>query len=347
MPDSPDIGRRDSRLRAAKPGTAVSFEGRTPSPVPVTVKSTICRVAFGGSANGVPREDPPVLRVALEPLAGDDDEVLLAATGAAAMKDDVWLFPGRDLSAGFGLARPDLDLDAATTELYRRLFAATEGLQLYRLWNYVPHINASEGGLENYRRFCQARSLAFAERFGEHFERLLPSSSAVGATAGPLAVAFVAGPTSARHFENPAQVPAFTYPIEHGPRPPSFSRATVAATAGAIQVFISGTAAIRGHATVAPGELAAQLECTLDNLRLIGRAAGVGASLGTSGSWQRRFKVYLRRPDDLPKVVARLKSGFLSPQDHVAYLCADICRAELMVEIEATLVLRNSRARDV
>ncbi len=312
-----------------------------PSSVPASMKPPVCRVVFGGTANGIVPDDPPALQAALEPLAGADHEALLAATGAAAVKDGVWLFPGRDLSAGFGLARNDLGLDAATTDLYRRLFAATEGLQLYRLWNYLPHINVSEDGLENYRRFCQARSLAFEERFGRQFEQLLPSSTAVGAAGGPLAVAFVAGPAPARHFENPAQVPAFSYPTEHGPRPPSFSRATVAATAGAIHVFISGTAAIRGHATVAPGELAAQLECTLDNLRLIAAAAGVGASLGAERSWQRAFKVYLRDPGDLRKVIARLEARWLHPRDHVTYLRADICRAELMVEIEASLVRRN------
>lgn len=313
-----------------------------PSSVSATLKSSACRVAFGGSAACASCEDPPALRVALERLAGDDHETLLAAAGAATMRDDVWLFPGRDLSGGFGLARPDLNLEAATTDLYRRLFAATEGLHLYRLWNYVSHINACEDGLENYRRFCRARSLAFEARFGKHFQQLLPSSSAVGASAGPLAVAFVAGPTPARHFENPSQIPAFNYPPEHGSRPPSFSRATRADTSAATHVFISGTAAIRGHTTVAPGELDAQLECTLDNLRLIGEAAGVGATLGAGGSWQRRFKVYVRRREDNPRVVARLERGFLGANDQTVFLRADICRAELVVEIEAALVRRNS-----
>ena len=313
-----------------------------PSPVPAPLKSFACRVAFGGSAAGATGEDPPVLRVAVARLAGDDRETLLEAAGAATTRNDVWFFPGRELCGGFGLARPDLDLEAATTDLYRRLFAATEGLHLYRLWNYVPHINACEDGLENYRRFCRARSLAFEARFGRHFQPLLPSSSAVGASARPLAVAFVAGPTPARHFENPAQVPAFDYPSDHGPRPPSFSRATRADTGATTHVFISGTAAIRGHATVAPGEWAPQLECTLDNLRLIGEAAGAGASLGAGESWQRSFKVYLRHPDDLRPVVSRLESGLLRPHDHVVYLHADICRDELVVEIEASLVHRNS-----
>ncbi|MFA5056682.1 MAG: hypothetical protein WC485_01095 [Opitutaceae bacterium] len=280
--------------------------------------------------------------MALERLAGDDHETLVATAGAATMKDDVWLSPGCDLSGGFGLARPALDLEAATTDLYRRLFAATEGLQLYRLWNYLPHINACEDGLENYRRFCRARSLAFEARFGKHFQQSLPSSSAVGTSAGPLTVAFVAGSTPARHFENPAQLPAFNYPPEHGPRPPSFSRATRADTSAATHVFISGTAAIRGHATVAPGDLEAQVTCTFENLRSIGKTCGLDAALGGNGEWQRTFKVYLRHRDDLPRVVKRMEADLLRPGDQVLYLRADICRSELMVEIEARLASAES-----
>ncbi len=312
------------------------------SSVSAHLKSSACRVAFGGSTACTSGEDPPALRVALERLAGDDQETLLAEAGAATMRDGVWLFRGPDLCGGFGLARPDLDLEAATEDLYRRLFAATDGLHLHRIWNYVPHINRLETRLENYRLFCRARSLAFETRLGKDFKALLPASSAVGAAAGPLAVAFVAGSTPGRHFENPAQVPAFDYPAEHGPRPPSFSRATRADTGTATHVFISGTAAIRGHATVAPGELEPQLECTLDNLRLISAAAGAGPALGADGAWERRFKVYLRHPDDLRRVVSRLESGLLRPPDHVVYLHADVCRAELVVEIEASLVHRSS-----
>ena len=297
---------------------------------------------FGGLVATIETaEGPPALRVALQHLAGADHESLLAGTGKVTEQDGVHLFHGADLTAGFALARAGLDLEAATEDLYRRLFAATDGLHLHRIWNYVPHINRLETTLENYRRFCRARSLAFETRLGRDFKSLLPASSAVGASAGPLAVAFVAGSTPGRHFENPRQVPAFDYPPEHGPRPPSFSRATVAGAGGFAHVFISGTAAIRGHATVAPGVLEPQLECTLDNLRLIGAVAGVGPALGSDGSWERRFKVYLRQPDDLDRVVSRLESELLRPHDHVVYLHADVCRAELVVEIEATLSRRQ------
>jgi hypothetical protein len=300
-------------------------------------------VLFDGVAATIASiEGRPALHVAVEVLAGGNHEPLLDAAEAVTTQDDVYLFQGRHLTGGFALARTGLDLEAATEDLYRRLFAATDGLHLHRIWNYVPHINRLETTLENYRLFCRARSLAFETRLGKNFKALLPASSAVGASAGPLAVAFVAGTTPGWHFENPRQVPAFDYPSEHGPRPPSFSRATVADTGELTHVFISGTAAIRGHATVAPGELEPQLECTLDNLRLIGAAAGAGPTLGADGAWERRFKVYLRHPDDLRRVISRLESGLLLPHDHVVYLHADICRAELVVEIEATLSRRQS-----
>jgi chorismate lyase / 3-hydroxybenzoate synthase len=312
------------RADASTPGEALSDAGA-------------CEVLFGAPAASIdPGRDPPALRLALECLGGDDREPL-PARGHSTTSNDLHVVREGELAAGFGLARPGVDLEAATEDLYRRLFAATEGLHLHRIWNYVPQINAHDGGLENYRHFCRARAAAFETRFGREFNAVLPASSAVGASRGPLALAFVAGTTAGRHFENPLQVPAFLYPPEHGPRPPSFSRATAAQTATATHVFISGTAAIRGHATVAPGDLEAQIDCTLANLAAIGETAGAGPALGAGESWQRRFKVYLRHPGDLATVVTRLESGLLHPGDRVAYLHAEICRAELVLEIEATL----------
>lgn len=278
----------------------------------------------------------PVLRLAVKCLAGGSDEALSTGT-ALVERHGVWLGSGSELVAGFAVAREGLDPETATDDLYQRLFAATAGRNLYRVWNYLPHINETTDGLENYRRFCRARSLAFERRFGPDFEQRLPAGSAVGSTAGPLAVAFVAGPTAARFFENPEQVPAFAYPPEHSPRPPSFSRAARVEADGAEQVYISGTAAIRGHQTVAPGDLDAQLTCTLENLRLIAAATGVGLGAQAGGGWSRRFKIYLRHAHDLSRTADRLERELLMPGDQVSYLRADICRRELVVEIEASL----------
>jgi hypothetical protein len=281
--------------------------------------------------HGVPR-----LCVALPVLAGKDEERLLPEPAEPFQRQMYTLFQGGSWLAGFAIAAAGIDLEAAAGQLYQGLFAVTAGLHLYRIWNYVPQINAVTDGLENYRRFCRGRSLAFERQFGRDFQRRLPAGSAVGSNLGPLAVAFVAGQAEPGHFENPRQVPAFEYPPAYGPRPPSFSRATVVATEQGRQIFISGTAAIRGHATVAADDLEAQLGCTCENLLLIGKAAGAGPDFGASG-WRRAFKVYIRHPEDLARVRTRLEREFLRPDDVVSYLQADICRSDLLVEIEAAL----------
>jgi hypothetical protein len=229
-------------------------------------------------------------------------------------------------------------LSGQTQAIYRRVLAAARGHHLYRIWNYVPRINALAGGLENYRAFCQGRSLAFEAGAGAGFPQVLPSASGVGSDDGCLSLVFVAGSVPPRHFENPEQIPAYRYPQEHGPRSPSFSRATVAVLPDRTLTFISGTAAIKGHQTVAPGTLEAQLDCTVDNLRLISSAAGLGDDLGAGRVSHRHFKVYLRHAADFAVTRTRLEHSLLRSTDRVIYLQADICRAALNVEIEATLV---------
>jgi hypothetical protein len=301
---------------------------------PAARTRTNVRVWFGRPSNhleGAAAEAE--LGVALPVLAGAPDEALLTGAETAESGGGWTFFRTKSRLAGCAVAPPDLDVERAAAGLYRQLFAAARGRHLYRVWNYVPRINAVEDGLENYRRFCRGRSLAFEQHFGPDFKKLLPAASAVGSAAGPLALAFVAGDAPPHHFENPRQVPAFEYPPQYGPRPPSFARATAIADDQSRRVYLSGTSSIQGHATVAPGDLAGQLACTLENLRLIATTAGVEDAAG----WRRAFKVYLRRAADQPAAAARLAREFLQPDDTVQYLQADICRAELLVEIEGVL----------
>jgi chorismate lyase/3-hydroxybenzoate synthase len=308
---------------------------------PTLLARSECRVVFGDTTPGEGRAaGQPALRVAMPVLAGSGVETVLGDAAEPVVRDGCTLFDRGELLAGFSVEAPGLGPESSARELYGRLFSVTEGLHIYRIWNYVPQINAVTDGMENYQRFCRGRSLAFEERFGGEFERALPSASAVGMAKGPLAVAFLAGRELPRHFENPRQTPAFKYPPRYGPRPPSFSRATVVAVGAERHVFISGTAAIRGHASVADSDLDGQLACTLENLDLIGQSAGVGPGLGGSAGWRRSIKVFLRRPADLGFAQSRLGRDLLRPGDSVSFVRADICRSDLLVEIEATLVSR-------
>lgn len=272
-------------------------------------------------------------------LDGRPVESFFGGTTAAGRAGRFDLARAGDWLLGAATLAPTDDLEVAVRRLYAELFAAAAGSHLARIWNYVPAINRPErSGLERYRAFSRGRSLAFEAQFGPAFRAAIPAASAVGTEATELTVVFAATTRAPRHMENPLQLPAYDYPPEHGPRPPSFARATVVpAGPGRADVFVSGTAAIRGHATVAPGETPPQLACTLENLRGISAACGIGPDLARGRAGARHFKVYLRHAAELPAVKAVLERELLVPADHVSYLRSDICRRELNVEIEATL----------
>jgi chorismate lyase/3-hydroxybenzoate synthase len=280
------------------------------------------------------------LRLPLARLGGLAAECLFGAARPMGEREGFRVFAAGDLLVGWSVQPVGTDLAASGQDLYGRLLAAAQGWHLCRIWNYVPQINGLRAGLENYRAFNAGRAGAFQAAFGADYAGVLPAASAVGCRGEAIATVFAATRGPARHCENPDQIPAYRYPSEHGPCPPSFARATVATWSGKPLVFISGTAAIKGHATVAPGSLEAQTACTLDNLRLISRAAGLGDDLGATGAFGRHFKIYLRRAADLLAAQARLAGVLLGPNDRVIWLEADLCRAELDIEIEATLVGR-------
>jgi len=289
------------------------------------------KIALGPDASGVFDAGPSV-------LAGDAVEKIFARGRPVGRQGALGLFQADAWLLGAATVPLTAGLEAAAHQLYGDILAATRGQHLARIWNYVPAINApGPGGLENYRLFCRGRSQAFEEHHGRGFKARLPSASAVGSKAGALTIVFAASPVAPRHVENPLQVPAYDYPAEHGPRAPSFARASVVSGAAGDTVFISGTAAIRGHETVAPHHLPEQLACTLENLREISRACGLGPDLGRGGGATRHFKVYIRHPADQAAIAAALADRLLTGTDHVSYLEADLCRAELLVEIEASL----------
>ncbi len=298
---------------------------------PATAESSLFKIAFGPDQTGVFHAGLPV-------LAGDAVEELFRGAQTAGRSGALGLFQRADWLFGAATLNPTEGIEAASHRLYRDIFEASRGRHLARIWNYVPAINEpGDGGLENYRLFCRGRSVAFEQHHGSGFKALLPAASAVGCSSGALTVVFAACTDVPRHIENPLQVPAYDYPTEYGPRAPSFARATIVPGPECAAVFISGTAAIRGHATVAPQQLRSQVDCTLENLREISTACALGQDLDRHGSSTRHFKIYLRHASDQPLVAARLDQELLKREDRVSYLQADICRTPLLVEIEATL----------
>ena len=233
-------------------------------------------------------------------------------------RDGIKLAANDDVLFG-ALACDDADAHRAAACVHARLIAVAraEGYpHLLRVWNYLRDINRIDDGLERYRAFCAGRYEAFAKH-GYAMRGDLPAASAVGMGGGGVASYFVASREPVVSVANPRQVNAWEYPPRYGPRSPSFSRATH----GAGLVFVSGTASVVGHETVHVGDVAAQLEETLVNLDAVVRAAGASEIV--------MMKVYVRDAGDYPLIAARLQ------RFPAIFLRADLCRADLLVEIEA------------
>ncbi len=244
-----------------------------------------------------------------------------------------------DLVAGFLRGTAGQPLEDSVEQLYDAMLGVLGSRSLYRIWHFVPRINACELELENYRLFCRGRAEAFRRAFGDSFDAHLPAASAVGSEEDEPVMMFVGGVRPPNSAENPEQVPAYHYPPFYGPRAPSFARASRVVIGNQEVVFISGTASIKGSETVHPGHCGKQTVTTLHNLALISQSVGLGLDLGRSRGIARHFVIYIRREEDFSLVRNLLEERLLAPDDERIYLQADICRSDLMVEIEATMVM--------
>jgi len=227
-------------------------------------------------------------------------------------------------------------LQRAARQAYEAVFRllAEEGYpHLWRIWNYLPNINQESDGLERYRQFNIGRYRAF-EAAGRLVMDSIPAASALGVCSGPLSVAFLAGRTPTRSIENPRQLSAFRYPADYGPCSPTFSRAALGHYAGAEWLFVSGTASIVGHESMHPGDPAAQTRELLANLDAVLAEASSCSAGPPYRLSELSARVYVRHPEHLVLVQAELARG-LGGRAQRVYLQADVCRADLLVEVEA------------
>ncbi|WP_323813918.1 hypothetical protein [Cellvibrio sp. NN19] len=220
------------------------------------------------------------------------------------------------------------DIEAATEVAYGRLFRVIQAKGFpypFRIWNFMPDINSGDGDREEYKKFCVGRERAFDDYHVA--PREYPAASALGHHSKGAVIYLLAGRSSGIHHENPRQQPAYQYPREYGPSSPSFARATSLALRSKPQVFISGTASIIGHNTQAVGDLQQQLEITLDNIRyLLSHVEQADSELSA-------VRVYLRHPQDRAAAEAFLSQHL--PSHAFNFIHADVCRSQLLVEIEA------------
>jgi enamine deaminase RidA (YjgF/YER057c/UK114 family) len=220
--------------------------------------------------------------------------------------------------------------------------------RVIRTWLYLGEITGSDGATQRYKELNRGRSDFFAtctlapnRSLTADSQYAYPASTGIGAVGHDLALGCLALVTDREDvqvipLENPRQVAAHDYGALYSPQSPKFSRAMAVEIGTDALILISGTASITRSETQHLGDAVAQTEETLTNIEaLISEAnlarhglPGFGCTLANLGS----ARVYIKRGVDYPAVreVCERRLG----QVPVTYTLADVCRPQLLVEIE-------------
>jgi enamine deaminase RidA (YjgF/YER057c/UK114 family) len=202
--------------------------------------------------------------------------------------------------------------------------------------------------IERYRELNRARTDFFQQQeelglmvVSRDRQVRYPASTGIGMADGGLIVSCMALQTLRDDvrlvpLENPGQTSAFDYARRFSVQSPKFSRAMAVKIGDYVTIWVSGTASILDSETVHPGDVEKQTEQTIDNIeRLISPEnlerhglAGAGAKLTDLA----KIRVYVKRQEDYEKCreVCQRRFGALPS----IYAQADVCRSELLVEIE-------------
>lgn len=229
----------------------------------------------------------------------------------------------------------DAAIETAAFNCYSQIFNLIEEQgyrHLLRIWNYFSSINGIQEETERYQLFCVGRARAFQNRYGESFFNKVPAASALGTRMPGLSIYFIAGREPGEFIENPWQVSAYHYPREYGPCSPSFARATYQKWPAHQHLYVSGTASIVGHASTHIGDVHGQLQETLRNINNLLRHTATKKNIAGKNK-PILLKVYLRDAADL-EVVRNTITEHFGIQTPILYLEGDICRRELLLEIE-------------
>jgi len=232
------------------------------------------------------------------------------------------------------------NLSVNTKKAYDEIFDCISNKKfkyIYRIWNYIPEINKDQADIERYKSFCYGRAISYKENYNEFYKLPASATGIAKKNSNVINTYFLASNNPNIHYlENPLQTPAYYYPKKYGVESPSFSRACTLAVQGKNKVFVSGTASILGSETVFEGNLYKQFETTVNNISvLISKQNFKNHSLENGYSLQdlSLLKVYYRHSKDR-KIVEDLCKKHFSRKTQICYLNVDICRENLLIEIE-------------
>ena len=223
---------------------------------------------------------------------------------------------------------------------------------MYRTWFYQGHIVDAEGETQRYKELNRARSdMYLGQEFITQFLPqghqgiAFPASTGIGAddydlVASCQAIRAERSDLIIVPLENPMQVSAFDYGQVYSPKSPKFSRATAFVAERDAKVYISGTASITDSESRFDGDPERQTHQTLDNIAALVTSENL-AKHGVNGFDATLehlvvARVYIKYREHFPVIRQVCEQRILGTP--IIYTFADVCRPELLVEIEGIIV---------
>ncbi len=218
------------------------------------------------------------------------------------------------------------------------------GIQhIIRQWNYIGNITDFENGNQHYQLFNNARSEFYKN---VDFPNGYPAATGISMSLNTIIVSVLAVvPTTntvIAAIDNSLQIPAYNYSesvlvegkTNHIKTTPKFERGKFITNGKSRIFYVSGTAAIRAEQSTNPNDAALQTQQTIGNINFLisneniqryNIEKNVYLSLNS-------IRVYVKRCEDYASIKAEVEKAW--PNVAAIYLLAEVCRTELLVEIE-------------
>jgi len=236
---------------------------------------------------------------------------------------------------------------------FRKLKLVLDNLDLdfdsiVRQWNYVGEIldlsYANGRTMQNYQIFNEVRNSYYTQyRKCSSF----PAATGIGMNSTHVGIECYAIGNSSNvqiiPISNPKQEESYQYgqdvlvgdAIVHK-QAPQFERAILLKSGASSRLIISGTAAIIGQKTIGIGDVVQQTKTTIDNIETLVSRTNLMNHYSNNEQYPDKYsylRVYVKYRSDITKVrqICTEKYGDVP----MTFVQADICRDNLLVEIEA------------
>ncbi len=237
------------------------------------------------------------------------------------------------------------DISATTFDQAKEIFIAIENIlasegflisDIYRQWNYIEDITVKNEESQNYQEFNDARSIFYSKAA---WNNGYPAATGIGTSRGGIMIELCAikgTKATNKPIDNPLQVAAHNYSqkVLEGKvmqelcerTTPKFERARILGNT----IYISGTAAIKGEASIAKDDTVAQAVTTMEVMNNL--VAKENIPVANNGATYDLLRIYVKHEEAIPAVKEYMNTHYPAVPKH--YLVSDICRPELLIEIE-------------